>query len=72
MKSTTKTDPRQAAEFINCQRVPGGYILADLFNGNTLATLVVDEGANDVLNSMLRDAVMKVYHEYGKHLGYYR
>ena len=72
MRTASKTDPRQAAEFITCQRVPGGYLLFDLSNGNNLATLVVDEGANDVLNTLLRDTVMQAYYEYGKHLGYYR
>lgn len=62
---------KQAMQFIGVQRVQGGYTLYDNLSGNMLATLMVVNSANDVINTRLRDGVISLYYEYGKKLGYY-
>ena len=63
---------RQAMQFLSAQRVQGGYTLYDNYTGRILATLTVVDGANDIINTRLRDEVISIYYEYGKVLGYYR
>lgn len=63
--------PKRALQFIGVRRVAGGYYLYDNNSGQLLASLSIIEGANDMLNSRLRDVVISTYYEYGKVLGIY-
>lgn len=63
--------PKRALQFIGVRRVAGGYYLYDNNSGQLLASLSIIEGANDMLNSRLRDIVISAYYEYGRILGIY-
>lgn len=70
--SNTRSLSKQAIQFVSAQRVQGGYTLYDNYTGSLLATITVVDGANDIVNTRLRDVVINAYYEYGKVMGIYR
>ena len=68
-KNETRTRKEQIEDIIEVKRCDGLYVIIDKKKNIILAKLVIDEKANDFINSRLRDSIVRIYYQYGK-IGY--
>lgn len=62
----------QASQYIAVRRLPELYQLYEPDTGKPLATCQIDKEVNDMMNTYLRDNLVKAYYVYGKSLGRYQ
>lgn len=61
----------RANKFIAVCCTSDGYTLIDRIQGTVLANLIVWNQADDQINTVLKDAVLNAYYEYGQSLKCY-
>lgn len=70
-KNETKVKKDGIEDIIEVKRGENLYVIIDKKRGMILAKLAIDDKANDLINSRLRDSIVKIYYQYGKVLGKY-
>ena len=58
-------------ELIEVKRYPGLYVVIDKRTTIILAKIAIEDDASDLINSRLRDDIVKLCYQYGKEIGNY-
>ncbi len=58
-------------ELIEVKRYPGLYVVTDKRTTITLARIAIKDDVSDLINSRLRDDIVKLCYQYGKEIGNY-
>ncbi len=58
-------------KLIEVKRYPGLYVVTDKRTTITLARIAIKDDVSDLINSRLRDDIVKLCYQYGKEIGNY-